>query len=190
MRTTLGTTICATRHSTTRQDRLPPSTSSSPSSQHFETSSSPACIFAPDGCGSSLNDTFEMKMPAFADDDDAVAISVEERHLVSPKLMARAFLKWLIYTAAFKEPVSDARGLAEEQRICNSTSCGRRPLPASKTCTARSCSMRWRFVMKVSRQAGSGSSFSRRCLLDDPEHDKPARGAGARGAGACGAGAR
>ena len=79
-------------------------------------------IFAPDGCGPcgrNLKDIFDMKMPAFADDADAGAISVEERHLVSPVLMAYSDLKWLIYTAAFKEPLADARGATYAILIVN-----------------------------------------------------------------------
>ena len=106
-------------------------------------------IFAPDGYGRSLEDIFDMKMPAFADDDDAGAISVEKRHLVSPELMA--YLTWLIYTSAFKERLADARGATHIQFDLKWTE----TLPASKTCTARSCLMRCRFGLKVSRQARS-----------------------------------
>ena len=60
-------------------------------------------IFAPEACGRSLEDVFNMKMPAFADDEDAFTKISGERHLVSPEIIA--YVKWLIYTAAFKEPL-------------------------------------------------------------------------------------
>ena len=44
-------------------------------------------IFAP-GAGLSIEDVFNMKMPAFADDEDAFAEISGERHLVSPKIIA------------------------------------------------------------------------------------------------------
>lgn len=66
-------------------------------------------LFGPDPCNRSVEDVFNMKMPAFADeDDDASAAFSGERHLVSPEIIA--YLKWLIYTAAFKEPFGDKRG--------------------------------------------------------------------------------
>ena len=50
-----------------------------------------------------------MKMPAFADeDDDASTAFSGEGHLVSPEIIA--YLKWLIYTAVFKEPLGEKRG--------------------------------------------------------------------------------
>ena len=41
-------------------------------------------IFAPEACGRSLEDVFNMKMPAFAADDDASAEISGGRHLLSP----------------------------------------------------------------------------------------------------------
>ena len=58
-------------------------------------------IFAPEGSGSSPKDVFDTEMPAFAGDHDDASVISEERHLVSPEIIA--YLKWLIYTAAFKE---------------------------------------------------------------------------------------
>ena len=54
-------------------------------------------IFAPEASGSSLKDVFDMKMPAFACNDDDASVISEERYLVSPKFIA--YLKWLINTA-------------------------------------------------------------------------------------------
>ena len=53
--------------------------------------------------GHRIEDAFNMKMPAFADDEDAFTKISGERHLVSPEIIA--YVKWLIYTAAFKEPL-------------------------------------------------------------------------------------
>ena len=69
-------------------------------------------IFAPEA-GRSIEDVFNMKMPAFADDEDAVAEISGERHLVSPEIIA--FVKWLIYTAAFKEQLGEQRGATHLQ---------------------------------------------------------------------------
>jgi hypothetical protein len=57
--------------------------------------------------GRSLKDIFDDKIPAISgvDADDANAT---EKHLVSPELMA--YLKWLIYTAPFKDPFAQPRG--------------------------------------------------------------------------------
>ena len=70
-------------------------------------------ILAPYGVNSNLKDIFDMKMPAFSDDDDGSAIPGAERHVVSPELMA--YLKFLIYTAAFKDPLADKRGAEHVQ---------------------------------------------------------------------------
>ena len=105
-------------------------------------------LFAPVSV-STIKDVFDMKMPAFADDDDAGAISVEKRHLVSPELMA--YLTWLIYTSAFKERLADARGATHIQFDLKWTE----TLPASKTCTVSSCSRHWRFGMTCSLQPRS-----------------------------------
>ena len=45
-------------------------------------------IFAPEACCSSLKDIFDMKMPAFALNDDAGVIFVEELLLLSPSSLA------------------------------------------------------------------------------------------------------
>jgi len=57
--------------------------------------------------GRGIKDIFDEKIPAISgvDADDANAT---EKHLVSPELMA--YLKWLIYTAPFKDPFAQPRG--------------------------------------------------------------------------------
>ena len=112
--TTLGTTTCATCHSTTLGRASPIF------NQLFAalwdlilTHITKMGIFAFEACSCSRKDIFDMKMPAFADGVDNCLISVEEQLLVSPELMA--YLKWLIYTVASKEPLADARGAKNVQ---------------------------------------------------------------------------
>ena len=141
-----------------------------------------------------------MKMPAFADDEDAVAEISGERHLVSPEIIA--FVKWLIYTAAFKEPLGEQRGAAHLQFY----------LDWKRTIAAKEDIFRKRLLEALqiwyakfpsskkrgrSLLAGRPPDSVERGLLDDPEDDEgQARGAGAgpaavgaRRGGAGGAGA-
>ena len=64
-------------------------------------------IFPPEESSSSLKDVFDTKMPAFPGDDDDASVISEEQHLISPEIIA--CLKWLIFTAAFKESLGDPR---------------------------------------------------------------------------------
>ena len=57
--------------------------------------------------GLSIKDIFDEKIPAISGVDAGDA-NATEKHLVSPELMA--YLKWLIYTAPFKDPFAQPRG--------------------------------------------------------------------------------
>ena len=51
---------------------------------------------------------FDAKMQAVADDDTDAASNATERYLVSPiSYLNNAYLKWLIYSAAFNEPFAE-----------------------------------------------------------------------------------
>ena len=78
-------------------------------------------MLAPDGVSRCLKDIFDMKMSAFSDNDDGSAIPGAERHVVSPELMA--YLKFLIYTAAFKDPLADKRGAEHVQYYVDADLC-------------------------------------------------------------------
>jgi hypothetical protein len=71
--------------------------------------------FAPTG-GRSLHDIFDQKIPAVegAEEDD---VNIKEKNLVSPELIA--YLKWLIYTAPFKDPFAEPRGSLHIQFYVN-----------------------------------------------------------------------
>ena len=58
-------------------------------------------------------------MPAVADDDTVAAANATERYLVSPENIA--YLKWLIFSAAFKEPFAEPRGATHLQIYLDST---------------------------------------------------------------------
>ena len=71
-------------------------------------------------CKPQPQEFFDAKMRAIADDDtDAAAIrpaNGTERYLVSPiAYLNNAYLKWLIYSAAFNEPFAEP----EEQCVYN-----------------------------------------------------------------------
>ena len=54
---------------------------------------------------------FDAKMQAVADDDTNAAANATERYLVSPiAYLNNAYLKWLIYSAAFNKPFAEPRG--------------------------------------------------------------------------------
>ena len=143
-------------------------------------------IFAPEACGRSPKEIFDRKRSAFADDDDACVISVVEPLLVSPKLMA--YFKWLIYTAAFKEPLADARGAKHVQFHFEWTFACKEDVVSKKLFDLEIWYDRFQPSKKRSRSLLAAGP---RVLLvvevsqlDDHEHEEPARGAGAHRAAA------
>ena len=139
-------------------------------------------IFAPEASGSSLKDVFDMKMPAFACNDDDASVISEERYLVSPKFIA--YLKWLIYTAAFKKPLGDPRGAEHVQfyHDWTRTFAGKEDIFRKKLLEALEI---WYARFPPSKKRGRSLLAARPrasvggAPLDDPEDEEPARGAGA-----------
>ena len=105
---------------------------------------------------------------------------------MSPKLMA--YLKWLIYTAAFKEPLADARGTTHMQFYLKWTETFASKQDAHRKKLFDALEI-WYESIQPSKKRGrsllaAGPVSVGGGLLDDPEHDEPPSGAGARGAGA------
>ena len=67
--------------------------------------------FASDICRT-LTDIFNDVIPAI-DCADQADVNTEEKHIVSPNLIA--YLKWLIYTVAFKDPFAEPLGAIHTQ---------------------------------------------------------------------------
>ena len=53
----------------------------------------------------SLKGIFDEKIPAVDGCTEKGDVNAEEKHIVSPELIA--YLKWLIYTAPFKDPFAE-----------------------------------------------------------------------------------
>ena len=104
-------------------------------------------------CKPQPQEFFDAKMRAIADDDTDAAANGTERYLVSPiAYLNNAYLKWLIYSAAFNEPFAESRGAMRVQfipRLDEDLS-----VLARQTFSAGGCSRRWRFGMPGSLYAG------------------------------------
>ena len=55
-----------------------------------------------------LKGIFDEKIPAVDGCTEKGDVNAEEKHIVSPELIA--YVKWLIYTAPFKDPFAEPRG--------------------------------------------------------------------------------
>ena len=132
-------------------------------------------------------------MPAVADDETDAAADATERYLVSPENIA--YLKWLIFSAAFKEPFAEPRGATHLQIYLDST----------KTFACKENIFRrrlfealeiWNARFPQSKKCGSSLLGAGPQVLvggapiNDPEHEEPASGAGASRAVASGGGAQ
>ena len=80
-------------------------------------------------------------MQAVTDNDTDAAANATERYVVSPELIV--YHKWLIYSAAFKEPFAEQRGATHVQFYLDGT----KTFAGKKTYSAGGCSRCWRFGM-------------------------------------------
>ena len=140
--------------------------------------------------GSSIKDISEEKIPAISrvDADDANAT---EKHLVRPELMA--YLKWLIYTAPFKDPFAQPRGARHTEFYVDWVSTFAAKEEGFRKRMHEALAI-WYEQFPPSKKRGRASLGDKRPrvsggkVLDDPEADNAAPGAGNADVGGGGGG--
>ena len=116
-----------------------------------------------------------MKMPAFTDDEDCFTEISGEQHLVSPMIIS--YVKWLIYTAVFREPLREQQGAAHLQFYLD----WKRTIAAKEDIFCKrllEALQIWYAKFPSSKKRGRSLLTGRppdsveRGLLDDPEDDE------------------